>query len=77
MESVTIYPGSMEVIGQALDQFGEKRVNTGAWDEPVKVNNLTAEEAAFARKFFSDMGCKVIEEQEAMVGAGTPVNGSF
>jgi hypothetical protein len=74
MKNATIYPGSMEVIGQALDKFGEKRVVTGAWDEPVKINNLTEEETAIVRKLFGDLGCKVIEEQEIAVTDGTPVN---
>jgi|GEM_PF-3049269 hypothetical protein len=67
MKNITIYPGSMEVIGQALDKFGEKRVTTGAWNEPVNVNDLTIEEADFARKFFTDMECEVFEQQETMI----------
>ena len=74
MKNATIYPGSMEVIGQALDKFGEQRVVTGAWDEPVRVNNLTAEEAVFVRKFFGDLGCMVFEEQEITVRVGTSVD---
>ncbi len=77
MKSITIYPGSMEVIGQALDKFGEKRVMTGAWDEPIKVCNLTLEEAAYARKFFRDMRCDVFEEQETMAKPKTPLKVSF
>ena len=64
MTSMSIYPGSMEVIGQALDKFGESRVITGAWDKPVLINNLTEEEKAFVLEFFADMGCIVFEEQE-------------
>ena len=67
MKNITIYPGSMEVIGQALDKFGEKRVTMGAWNEPVNVNDLTIEEADFARKYFTDMGCEVFEQQETMI----------
>jgi hypothetical protein len=77
VKTITIYPGSMEVIGQALDKFGEKRVFTGAWDEPIKVKHLTMEETYFAQKFFTDMGCEVFEDQETMVKAGTSVSGSF
>ena len=77
MKKVTLFPGTMEAIGQAFDLFGEKRVSVGDWNEPVKVNNLTAEEASFDRKFFSDIECKVFEEEEAVVGAGTPANGNF
>jgi hypothetical protein len=63
MANLEIFPGSIEVISQALDQFGEGRVTVGAWDEPVKLSDLTAEEAAFARKYFEDMGCRVVEVQ--------------
>lgn len=77
MKNITIYPGSMEVIGQALDKFGEKRVIMGAWDEPIKICNLTLEETAYARKFFRDMGCDVFEEQETTVKAKTPLKVGF
>ncbi len=63
MKNITIFPGSMEAIGQALYMFGEKRVETGAWNEPVSVNDVTADEAAYAEKFFGDMGCEVKEER--------------
>ncbi len=63
MRNITIFPGSMEAIGQALNMFGEKRVGTGAWNEPVKVSGLTRDEVAFAEKFFGDMGCEVKEER--------------
>ncbi len=64
MKSITIFPDSMEAIGQALDLFGEKRVGTCAWNEPIRVNGVTEDEVAYAMKFFSDMGCEVKEEQE-------------
>jgi hypothetical protein len=62
MISLEVFPGSMEVISQAVDKFGEARVSVGAWDEPVKINDLTAEEAAFAQKYFEDMGCRVVDK---------------
>ncbi len=64
MTSVSIYPGSMEVISQALDKFGEARVVTGAWDKPVLINDLTEVEIAFALQFFGELGCMVFEEQD-------------
>ncbi len=64
MKNITIFPGSMEAIGQALHMFGEKRVGTGAWNEPIRVNGLTADEVSYAEKFFGDMGCEVKEKKE-------------
>ncbi len=63
MKNITISPGSMESIGQALQMFGEKRVETGAWNEPISVNDVTVDEVAYAKKFFGDMGCEVREER--------------
>ena len=62
MISLEVFPGSIEVISQALDKFGEARVSVGAWDEPVRINDLTAEEAAFAQKYFEDIGFRVVEK---------------
>jgi hypothetical protein len=64
MKNVTIFPPKMEAIGQALDLFGEKRVKTGEWNEPIIVSGLTADEAAYAGKFFNEMGCEVRQVQE-------------
>jgi hypothetical protein len=61
MKKVTLFPGTMEAIGQALDLFGEKRVFVGDWNEPICVNGLTAEEVTYARKFFGNIGCEVKE----------------
>ncbi len=63
MISLEVFPCSIEVISQALDQFGEARVSVGAWHDPVRIFDLTADEAAFAQKYFEDMGCKVVEVQ--------------
>ncbi len=63
MKNITIFPGSMEAIGQALYMFGEERVGIGAWNEPIRVNSVTVDEIAYAEKFFGDMGCEVKEEQ--------------
>lgn len=57
--SITIWPGSMESIGQALDVFGRNRVVPGAWNEPVMVSDLTPEEYSFAQGFFGDLGYEV------------------
>jgi hypothetical protein len=59
--SITIWPGSMEAIGQALDVFGTNRVVPGAWDEPVMVSGLTPEEYSFAQEFFGGLGYEVKE----------------
>ncbi len=56
MVTIAIHPGSMEVISPAVDKFGDSRVITGEWNEPVRLINLSTEEAAFAQKFFEDMG---------------------
>lgn len=61
MKKITLFPGTMEAIGQALDIFGEKRVLVGDWNEPIRVNDLTTEEVTYARKFFGNMGCEVKE----------------
>jgi hypothetical protein len=74
MKNVTIFPPTMEAIGQALDLFGEKRVVTGEWNEPIIVSGLTVSEVTYAKKFFGEMRCEVFEEQEVVVGSGTPVN---
>ncbi len=63
MKNITIFPGTMEAIGQALDLFGEKRVETGEWNEPIRVKGVTVDEVAYAEKFFGDMGCEVKEER--------------
>ncbi len=63
MKNIIIFPGSMEAIGQSLDLFGEKRVGTGAWNEPIRVSGLTGDEVAYAEESFGDMGCEVKEEQ--------------
>ncbi len=62
MKNIIIFPGSMEAIGQALYMFGENRVGTGTWNEPIRVNGLTEDEVAYAERFFGDMGCEVKEE---------------
>jgi hypothetical protein len=62
MISLEVFPGSIGVVSQALDKFGEARVSVGAWDEPVRINDLTAEEAAFAQKYFEDIGFRVVEK---------------
>jgi hypothetical protein len=59
--SITIWPGSMESIGQALDVFGCNRVVPGAWNEPVIVSDLTLEEYSFAQEFFGGLGYEVKE----------------
>ncbi len=64
MKNISIFPGSMEVIGLALDLFGEKRAGIGTWDEPVRVSGLTRDEVAYAEKFFDDIGCEVKEGKE-------------
>jgi hypothetical protein len=61
MKEITIYPGSMAAIGQALNIFGERRVRPGAWNEPVSVNGLTEEEVADAVRHFTALGCEVKE----------------
>jgi hypothetical protein len=61
MKKITLFPDTMEAIGQALDLFGEKRVFVGDWNEPLCVSGLTEEEVAYAHKFFGNMGCKVKE----------------
>lgn len=70
MNMVTIFPPKMEAIGQALDMFGEDRVITGEWNEPIKVNGLTADEFAYATKFFAEMGCEVRQVQEKVTRSG-------
>jgi hypothetical protein len=57
--SISIWPGSMESIGQALDVFGCNRVVPGAWNEPVMVTGLTPEEYSFAQGFFGGLGFDV------------------
>jgi hypothetical protein len=75
MNDLTIFPPTMEAIGQALDLFGEKRVLTGEWDEPIIISGLTVSEVAYARKFFGEMGCSVNEAQDVMALAEALVNG--
>jgi hypothetical protein len=70
MKNIIIIPGSMEAIGQALDIFGEKRVEPGAWDEPVRVNGVTAEEVAYAEIYFGALGCEVKEARGVNAGNG-------
>jgi hypothetical protein len=71
MKSITIFPGSMAAIGQALDIFGEKRVEPGAWNEPVRVNGVTVEEVAYAEIFFGALGCEVKEARAEKAGTRT------
>ena len=71
MKDVTIFPPTMGAIGQALDLFGEKRVLTGEWNEPIIVSGLTASEVASARKFFGEMGCEVRQVQEIETRSGS------
>jgi hypothetical protein len=70
MKNIIIFPGSMEAIGQALDIFGEKRVEPGSWNEPVRVNGVTAEEVAAAEIYFGALGCEVKEAREVKPGTG-------
>ncbi len=79
MKTVTIFPPKMEAIGQALDIFGENRVSTGEWNEPVIIKGLTQDEVAFARKFFGELGFTVeLQEQTAndsvqeLIGSSQP-----
>lgn len=69
MNKLTIFPPTMEAIGQALDLFGEKRVLTGEWNEPIIISGLTVSEVTFARKFFGEMGCSVNEVEDVMAVA--------
>jgi hypothetical protein len=57
--SITIWPGSMESIDQALDVFGCNRVVPGTWNEPVTVSGLTLQEFSLAKEFFGSLGYKV------------------
>jgi len=75
MKNLIIFPPTMEAIGQALDLFGEKRVVTGEWNEPMIINGLTVSEVAYVRKFFGEMGCRVNEVQDVMARAEAVVNG--
>ena len=70
MKNIIIFPGSMEAIGQALDIFGEKRVEPGAWNEPVRVNGVTAEEVAYAEIYFGALGCEVKEVRGVQARTG-------
>jgi hypothetical protein len=70
--SISIWPGSMESIGQALDVFGCNRVVPGAWNEPVMVSDLTPEEYSFAQGFFGGLGFEVkdinqVQEKDEVV----------
>ena len=71
MKTVTIFPPTMGAIGQALDLFGEKRVSTGEWNEPIIVSGLTASEVVYAQKFFNELGCEVRQIQETRTRSGS------
>jgi hypothetical protein len=71
MKTVTIFPPTMGAIGQALDLFGEKRVLTGDWNEPIIVSGLTESEMIYARKFFNELGCEVQQVQDTKTRSGS------
>jgi hypothetical protein len=75
MKSISIFPGSITAISQALDMFGEKRVRIGEWNEPILVSGLTAEEIVYAVKFFNGLGCEVNAEHAGAAVAATTTRG--
>jgi len=62
--SITIWPGAMGSIGQALDVFGCNRVVPVTWNEPVTVAGLTLQEFSLAKEFFGGLGYKVTEGKQ-------------
>lgn len=61
MPNLRLTPGSMGVVGHAVDLFGIGKVNPGDWTTPVYLINLTDEEARFAKEFFAEYGVSAEE----------------
>lgn len=52
---LVIVPGSMYVVEEAMYLFGVHRVNPGHWMSPVRLFDLTEEEAEFAVEYFKEL----------------------
>ena len=62
MFKITIYPGSMAVVSDAIDLFGIDRVDPGSWTTPVWVKGLSEDEVKAARELFSEKGKEISVE---------------
>jgi len=63
---IKITPGSAGAAICAVQLFGRERVEPGVWASPVTVKDLSAEEVAFAKEFFTeqDLVVRVLNEGE-------------
>lgn len=56
--TLSVYPGSLEVVKEAIEIFGSNRVVEGGFREPITINGLNHEEAMFGRSYFEEQGKK-------------------
>lgn len=64
MATIKLWPGSMGLVKEAIDLFGLDRVRPGSWLTPVYVTDITADEVAFAKEFFTEIDISVEEVAE-------------
>lgn len=60
--NIIVSPGSNTVTAEAADLFGASRVVAAGFREPIRINDLTQDEASFAQEYFEGQGKKVSVE---------------
>lgn len=59
--NIEIRPGCHKALWSALDLFGNPRVHQSYLGAPVRIHDLSTEEADFAKEFFASDGLTVTE----------------
>lgn len=57
-----ICPGCQNSVEDAKELFGESRVVSEFWRGPISINNLSEDEAGFAKEYFEGLRKKVTIE---------------